>query len=82
MSTGRSVTVKVTEHTASFELLYSFSLWVAADPSLLAPGMPTRVHFEPVSVSMVRKYLAAIQTWHLAQGWPTLLSEDNHNCIN
>ena len=60
---------------ASFELLHSFALWAATNPSMLGPGLADNIHFEPVSV-------AAIRTWHLAQGWPAPLSDNDHTCIN
>jgi len=47
------------------------------DPSLVE-GVP----FEPISVTVVKKYLAAIQAWHIAQGWPPPLSEEDHDRIN
>ena len=42
---------------------------------MLGPGLADNIHFEPVSV-------AAIHAWHLAQGWPAPLSDDDHTCIN
>lgn len=38
--------------------------------------------FEPISINVARKYLAAIRAWHIAQGWPPPLSEGNHTRIN
>ena len=67
---------------ASFELLHSFALWAAADPATLGPELFPSTQFKPVSVAVVRKYLAAIRTWHLAQGWPPPLNEDDHTRIN
>ena len=67
---------------ASFELLYSFALWVAMDPSMLTPGVTASVRFEPVLVSVVQKYLTAIQAWHLAQDWPAPLLDNSHDHIN
>jgi hypothetical protein len=67
---------------ASFELLHSFALWAASDPSLLSAEIVDRTPFEPVSVSVVKKYLAAVRAWHIAQGWAPPLSEDNHQRIN
>ena len=67
---------------ASFSLLHSFALWAAADPSMLDPGLPRDVPFEPVSVAVVKKYLAAVRAWHIAQGWPPPLSEEDHNRIS
>jgi hypothetical protein len=40
------------------------------------------VPFEPISVTVVRKYLAAIRAWHIAQGWPPPLSNEDHDRIN
>ena len=56
---------------AAFPLLHSFALWAAADPT--ACGMEGLIdgeatHFEPVSPSTVRKYLAGVRAWHIAQG--------------
>ncbi|KAG1874841.1 hypothetical protein F4604DRAFT_1498517, partial [Suillus subluteus] len=36
----------------------------------------------PISISVVRKYLAAVRAWHIAQGWPPPLSDDHHARIN
>lgn len=71
---------------ASFELLHSFALWAITDPDpndlLLSAENDTVVKFEPVSVGIVWKYLAAVRAWHIAQGWPPPLSESHHNRIN
>ena len=67
---------------ASFELLHSFTLWPVTDPATFGPGLSTDIQFKPVSVSVVRKYLAAVRMWHLAQGWQPPLSEDDHIRIN
>lgn len=68
---------------ASFAVLHSFALWAATDP---APDDPvlgdTPRPFEPVSVTVVRKYLAAVRAWHIVQGWPAPLSHDDHQRIN
>ena len=42
----------------------------------------TPTSFEPVSISVVRKYLSAICAWHIAQGWAPPLSEADHERIN
>ena len=44
----------------------------------LVEGLP----FEPISVTVVKKYLAAIRAWHIAQGWPPPLSDTHHDRIN
>jgi len=44
----------------------------------LADGIP----FEPISVSVVKKYLAAVRAWHIAQGWPPPLADEDHDRIN
>ncbi|KAG2056401.1 DNA breaking-rejoining enzyme, partial [Suillus hirtellus] len=66
---------------ASFELLHSFALWAASDPSTLNPiardPAAESIPFEPVSVTVVKKYLSAIRAWHLAQGWSPPLSAEN-----
>ncbi|KAG2153837.1 hypothetical protein DEU56DRAFT_726100 [Suillus clintonianus] len=69
---------------ASFELLHSFALWAVSDPSSndLALGTLTSISFEPVSVGVARKYLAAVRAWHIVHGWHPPLSEDNHARIN
>ncbi|PSS03517.1 hypothetical protein PHLCEN_2v3985 [Hermanssonia centrifuga] len=38
--------------------------------------------FEPVAVATVRKYLAAMRAWHIAQGWPAPLSTSDMERIN
>ncbi|KAJ7229422.1 hypothetical protein B0H12DRAFT_979010, partial [Mycena haematopus] len=66
---------------ASFELLHSFALWAATDPSLVAPVALVDTPFEPVSVDTVNKYLSAVRAWHIAQGWPPPLSESDFERI-
>ncbi|KAJ7697728.1 hypothetical protein B0H17DRAFT_928198 [Mycena rosella] len=60
---------------ASFELLHSFALWAATDPTMVAPSVLGDTPFEPVSVDTVNKYLSAVRAWHIAQGWPPPLTE-------
>ncbi|KAH7904724.1 hypothetical protein BJ138DRAFT_1235422 [Hygrophoropsis aurantiaca] len=69
---------------ASFELLHSFALWAVTDPDPSDPVLSSTSAppFEPISVGVVRKYLAAVQAWHIAQGWPPPLDETGHNRIN
>jgi hypothetical protein len=67
---------------ASFPLLHSFALWAATDPGSLGPNIAARVPLKPVSIGVVRKYLSAICAWHVAQGWPSPLSSDDHDRIN
>lgn len=69
---------------ASFELLHSFALWAVSDPSMLNTDLNTcsKTQFEPVSVTAIRKYLAAVRAWHIAQGWPAPLTEENYDRIN
>ncbi|KAF8583405.1 hypothetical protein K439DRAFT_1348761 [Ramaria rubella] len=66
---------------ASFDILHSFALWAAADIDILSPQLTLNTPLEPISVSVTRKYLAAIRAWHLAQGWPPPLSENDHERI-
>jgi hypothetical protein len=61
---------------ASFQTLHSFSLWAATDPLLL-----TNAQFEPISVSVVKKYLSAVWAWHIVQGWLEPLTEADHSHI-
>ena len=67
---------------ASFEVLHSFALWAATDPGMLRPGLTDSTLFEPISVSVVHKYLSAIRAWHLTQGWPLPLTDTDHDRIN
>ena len=67
---------------ASFEVLHSFALWVVTDPSSLDMSLIVNTHFEPVSITTARKYLAGICAWHIAQGWPEPLSVENHKRID
>ena len=69
---------------ASFELLHSFALWAVTDPSPNDPvlSLGDDIPFEPVSVNVARKYLAAVRAWHIAQGWPPPLSDAHHQRIN
>jgi hypothetical protein len=64
---------------ASLELIHSFALWAATDPIILDPAIQARSRFEPVSTSVVRKYLAAIWAWHIIQGWPATETPNNHS---
>jgi len=63
---------------ASFPLLHSFTLWAVTDPSMLNPGVSEDLPFEPISIAVVRKYLAAICAWHIVQGWPPPLLDKDH----
>jgi hypothetical protein len=67
---------------ASFQVLHSFALWAATDPEAIDPSLLNAAQFEPVSVSVIKKYLSAVWAWHIAQGWPEPLSEADHNHIN
>lgn len=67
---------------ASFQTLHSFALWAATDPESVDPLLLTSAQFEPVSVSVVKKYLSAVRAWHIAQGWPETLTEADHSRIN
>ena len=67
---------------ASFEILHSFVLWATADPACVSSIDQFRVWVEPVSVSVARKYLAAIRAWHIIQGWPPPLSDQDAEMIN
>jgi hypothetical protein len=67
---------------ASFQVLHSFALWAATDPEAVDSLLLNTAQFEPVSVSVIKKYLSAVRAWHIAQGWPEPLSEADHNRIN
>jgi hypothetical protein len=67
---------------APFEVIHSFTLWAATDPSFVDPAHTEGTLFKPIAVSGVRKYLAAIRAWHVAQGWPPPLTEENLTRIN
>ena len=67
---------------ASMEVIHSFALWAVTDPEVLDPSLRGDTHFEPVSVTTVRKYLSALRAWHIAQGWPEPLAEADHQRIN
>jgi len=67
---------------AAFPLLHSFALWATTDPDVVDPSILAGVPFEPVSVSVTKKYLSAIRAWHITQGWPPPLSEEDHDHIN
>lgn len=63
-------------------LLHSFALWAATDPSMADSELLRRVPLEPVSVTVVKKHLSAIRAWHIIQGWPPPLSEEDHDHIS
>jgi hypothetical protein len=63
---------------ASFAILHSFAIWAVAEPDPADPLLADPSQFETVSVKTAHKYLAAIQAWHLAQGWPPPLSDVDH----
>jgi len=67
---------------ASFALLHSFVLWAATDPDPMDLGFADGTPFETVSVSTARKYLSAVRAWHIAQGWPSPLSDGDHERID
>lgn len=67
---------------ASFPLLHSFVLWAVADPDPMEPIFADGTPFEPVSVSVARKYLSAVRAWHITQGWPAPLNANDHDRIN
>jgi len=68
---------------AAFELLHSFALWAATDPEMPEMNhLPKEIPFEPVAPSVVRKYLAAVRAWHIAQGWPPPLESAQLDRIN
>ncbi|PSR81678.1 hypothetical protein PHLCEN_2v6297 [Hermanssonia centrifuga] len=67
---------------ASFPVLHSFAIWAAADPDINDPTLAGDTPFEPVSVTTVRKYLAALRAWHIAQGWPAPLTSADSDRIN
>jgi len=67
---------------ATFEVLHSFALWAASDPEVIDEDLWRLADFEPVSVQTVRKYLAGIRAWHIAQGWPPPLRDDDHKRID
>ena len=60
---------------SSFQTLHSFTLWAATDPESVDPLLLTSAQFEPVSVSIAKKYLSAVQALHIAQGWPEPLTK-------
>ena len=61
----------------SFEVLHSFTVWVASDPEILSGDLWKLGESELVSVWTVGKYLATIHAWHPLQGWPPLDSCDH-----
>src|SRR6266498_706717 len=63
---------------ASYDLLHSFVLWATTDPELVDNSIIAGVHFEPVSIATIRKYLSGVRAWHIAQGWPEPLSKSDH----
>lgn len=67
---------------ATFQVLHSFAIWAASDPSSINPELWNTRHFEPVAVSTVRKYLSAIRAWHIAQGWPEPISQAERTRID
>lgn len=66
---------------ASFEVIHSFALWAASDPEVIDQSLWDVGEFEPVSVQTVRKYIAGIRAWHIAQGWPPPLDDAGHKRI-
>ncbi|KIJ37639.1 hypothetical protein M422DRAFT_98758, partial [Sphaerobolus stellatus SS14] len=66
----------------SFSLLHSFTLWVTADPDHISIETTDGIPLEPISIAAVKKYLSAVRAWHIAQGWPPPLSNENQDRIN
>ena len=50
--------------------------------TILGHNLTDHSQFEPVSDTVVHKYLATVQAWHIAQGWPPPLNEEDHNHMN
>ena len=46
---------------ASFQTLHSFALWAATDPESVDSLLLTSAQFEPVSISIAKKYLSAVR---------------------
>lgn len=67
---------------ATYRVLFSFAMWVAAVPERIPNYMKEHTPLEPVSVATARKYLAAVRAWHIAQGWPPPLLEYQQCRIN
>jgi len=67
---------------ARFEVVHSFALWAASDPEVIDEGLWDLAEFDPVSVQTVKKYLAGIRAWHIAQGWPSPLGDDERRRID
>lgn len=67
---------------ASFEVLHSFALWATAVPEFIPASEMQHHPLEPVAVDTARKYLSAVRAWHLAQGWPSPLSDETWCRIN
>lgn len=66
---------------ASFVVLHSFVLWASADPDPEDPSFADGTPFETVAPQVALKYLSAVRAWHIAQGWPPPLTEDDHQRI-
>ncbi|VDC02686.1 unnamed protein product [Peniophora sp. CBMAI 1063] len=67
---------------ASVAVLNSFALWSAADPDPADPAFAQGEYYEPVSIPTVKSYLSSVCAWHIIQGWPDPLSEQNHKDID
>jgi hypothetical protein len=67
---------------ASFEVLYTFALWACTTPDPDNAAFTDGTLFEPVAVVTAQKYLLAVWVWHLAQGWPPLLKDNNHQRLS
>lgn len=66
---------------ASFPLVHSFALWATSNPAVLELPEMDGIPFEPIAPSTTRKYISAIRTWHLAQGWSDPLTSTDHERI-
>ncbi|KAJ7872765.1 hypothetical protein B0H14DRAFT_2344578, partial [Mycena olivaceomarginata] len=66
---------------APFQVLHSFVLWAATEPDFVDPDICATAVFEPVALDTVKKYLSAVRAWHIAQGWPPPLFEEQLNQI-
>jgi hypothetical protein len=62
---------------ASYDLLRSFAMWAVTDPDPQDTILAGCAAFEPVAVRTAKGYLSAVRAWHLAQGWPPPLSDDD-----
>jgi hypothetical protein len=66
---------------ASAALLRDFVTWATTEPNPWDPSLASGIPFEPIGADTARSYLAGIDDWHIAQGFPPPLTNSDWYAI-